>query len=223
VTPPSSPTTAKTRRYSSTRRARQAAQTRADVLLAAIRLFGRSGWTGTTLAAIAAEAGVAVETIYASFTSKKELLRAAMDMAIVGDAQPVPLIQREEFQQLRQLPAAQRLPAGLHLVGELFDGGHVTAVWSAMLEAAASDQEVTRWCAELENGRRETLSEFLHIVLDGNVTEPMLDVLWVLISPDAYTRLTTRRGWSRSRWVETMTEVIRQLVTSSHDSRSGER
>ena len=56
MTSPSSPATANTRRYSSTRRARQAAQTRADVLLAAVRLFGRSGWACTTLAAIAAEA-----------------------------------------------------------------------------------------------------------------------------------------------------------------------
>jgi AcrR family transcriptional regulator len=213
MTPPSSPAASSTRRYSSTRRARQAAQTRADVLLAAARLFARSGWTGTTLAAIAAEAGVAVETIYTGFSSKKELLRAAMDVAMVGDAQPVPLIQRDQFQQLRQLPAARRLPAGLHLIGELFDGGDVTGVWSAMLEAAASDEEVAGWCAELEKGRRETLSEFLQIVLDRTVPGPLLDVLWVLIGPDAYTRLATQRGWNRSMWVDTMIEVIRQLAS----------
>jgi Bacterial regulatory proteins, tetR family len=40
---------------------------------------------GTTLAGIAAEAGVAVETIYTGFASKKALLLEAMNVAIVGD------------------------------------------------------------------------------------------------------------------------------------------
>ena len=49
---------------------------------------------------------MAAETIYTGFSSTKALLRAAMDVAIVGDAQPVPLIEREEFQQLDSVLAA---------------------------------------------------------------------------------------------------------------------
>lgn len=208
----SSPATATTRRYSSTRRARQAAQTRTDVLLAAVRLFGRSGWAGTTLAAIAAEAGVAVETIYTGFSSKKALLRAAMDVAIVGDAEPVPLMERGEVQQLRHLPAAHRLPTVMRLAGQMYSD-RVTGVWSAMLEAAASDEEVAAWCAEYEKRRRETLREFLQIALGRTVEGPLLDAIWVLTSPDAYTRLATQRGWSRRMWQDTMTEVIHRLAT----------
>ncbi|HEY7007461.1 MAG TPA: TetR family transcriptional regulator, partial [Jatrophihabitantaceae bacterium] len=74
-----------TRTYSSDRRRRQAEQTRADVLRAAVTLFSTSGWSATTLAAIAAEAGVAVETVYSGFGSKKNLLREAIDVSIVGD------------------------------------------------------------------------------------------------------------------------------------------
>jgi AcrR family transcriptional regulator len=212
MTSSSLPASSGTRRYSSARRARQAEQTRTDVLLAAVRLFGQSGWAGTTLAAIAAEAGVSVETIYAGFGTKKALLRAAMDVAIVGDAQPVPLMERDEFRQLRQLPATQRLTAGLHVVGELFDGEWMAGVWSAMLEAAASDDEVADWCADLEKRRRETTSEFLEVVVGRPLPEPLLDVLWVLLSPDAYTKLITQRGWSRRAWEDAMAETIRQLA-----------
>jgi len=208
----SSSGTAKTRRYSSARRARQAEQTRTDVLLAAVRLFGQHGWAGTTLAAIAAEAGVAVETIYTGFSSKKALLLAAMDVAIVGDAQPVPLIEREEIQQLRQLPAQQRLAAGIHLIGQTYSD-RLTGVWSAMLEAAASDQQISAWCAEHEQRRRESVREFFTIILGRTAEEPMLDMLWILTSPDTYTRLTTQRGWSRSMWEDTMAEVIRRIAT----------
>ena len=57
------------RPYSSKRRAQQAAQTRQDVVDAAVGLFTTAGWTGTTLAALAGRAGVAVETVYAGFGS----------------------------------------------------------------------------------------------------------------------------------------------------------
>jgi AcrR family transcriptional regulator len=207
----SSPATASTRRYTSARRARQAAQTRADVLLAAVRLFGQNGWAGTTLAAIAAEAGVAVETIYTGFSSKKALLRAAMDVAIVGDAEPVPWLEREEIRRLRQLPLEERPAAGMPLVSQMYSD-RVTGVWSAMLEAAASDEEVAAWCAEIEKGRREIVREFCEIIFQRPVREQVLDALWILSSPDAYTKLTTQRGWSRSTWEDTMTEVIRRLI-----------
>ena len=219
----SSPGTAKPRRYSSARRAQQAAQTRNDVLLAAIRLFGANGWAGTTLAVIAAEAGVAVETIYTGFSSKKQLLRAAMDAAIVGDAQPVPLMEREEIQHLRDLPAAQRLAAATRLISQTYSE-RLTGVWSAMLEAAASDQEIAAWCADQEQRRRETMREFFTVVLGYPAGEPLLDVLWVLTSPDAYTRLTTQRGWSRSMWEETMTDAIHRLTApASAQAESGPR
>jgi len=208
----SPPASASTRRYTSARRAKQAAQTRADVLLAAVRLFGRNGWAGTTLAAIAAEAGVAVETIYTGFSSKKALLRAAMDVAIVGDAEPVPWLEREEIRRLRQLPLEERAAAGMRLVGQMYSD-RVTGVWSAMLEAAAGDKEVAAWCAEIEKGRHETVREFCEIIFQRPVSEQVLDALWILTSPDAYTKLATQRGWSRGMWENTMTEVFRRLIT----------
>ena len=102
----------------------------------------------------------------------------------------MPLIEREEFQQLRHLPTEQRLPAGMRLVGQMYSD-RTTGVWSAMLEAVASDEEVAAWCTEHEKRRRETLREFFEIVLDRTVEEPLLDVLWILTSPGTYTKLAT--------------------------------
>ena len=91
--PAADPPAVPKRRYNSNRRAMQAAQTRGDVLAAAIRLFTAAGWAGTTISAVAAAAGVSVETVYSGFGSKKGLLRAAMDVAVVGDAEPVPFVE----------------------------------------------------------------------------------------------------------------------------------
>ncbi len=74
-----------------------AVQTRAAVVEAATALFGENGWAGTGMRDVARAVGVAVETVYSNFGSKAELLLAALDVAVVGDAQQVPLAERPEF------------------------------------------------------------------------------------------------------------------------------
>src|SRR3954453_624468 len=96
------PMATKTRNYSSSRRAAQAAQTRADIVAAAVECFGANGWGGTTMNAVAAKAGVAVEPVYAVFKNKKALLRAACDYSVVGDTEPVAYIDRPEVQELQR-------------------------------------------------------------------------------------------------------------------------
>jgi AcrR family transcriptional regulator len=64
----------KTRSYNSSRRREQAAATRRDILGAAQRLFERQGYAATTMAAIAAEAGVALKTVYLAFETKSGVL-----------------------------------------------------------------------------------------------------------------------------------------------------
>ena len=71
------------------RRARQAAATRARIIEAAGRLFAERGYGATTIDAVATEADVAVETVYARFKNKRNLLEAYLDTSIVGDAERV--------------------------------------------------------------------------------------------------------------------------------------
>src|SRR3954447_26648782 len=80
------------------RRTRRAAATRARIVEAADRLFAERGYPATTIDPVAAEADVAVETVYARFKNKRNLLGAYLDVSIVGDAEPVPLLDRPEVQ-----------------------------------------------------------------------------------------------------------------------------
>ena len=73
------------RRYDSPRRREQAAATRREILEAAQRLFERQGYAATTMAAIAAEAGVALKTVYVVFETKSGLLRALWHLLLRGD------------------------------------------------------------------------------------------------------------------------------------------
>jgi AcrR family transcriptional regulator len=72
------------RRYHSPLRADQAEQTRRKILESAFRLFADRGYAGTTIAAVAEDAGVSPETIYLSLGGKRGLLEGAIEMAITG-------------------------------------------------------------------------------------------------------------------------------------------
>lgn len=183
-----------TRNYSSERRRRQAEQTRADVLHAAIKLFSASGWSKTTLAAIAAEAGVAVETVYSGFGSKKNLLREALDVSIVGDTLPVPLAERPEYQRLGEGSRAQRARAGARLHRATMD--RVARLWQTAREAAAADPEVAAWCRDMEQTRRDQLADALQLMLGERVDGRPLDLIWGLLTPEVYLKLTDERDWT---------------------------
>src|ERR1700674_5038600 len=108
------------RRYDSALRKEQARQTRARMLDAAQRLFSERGYASTTMDAIAAEAGVAVDTVYAGFGSKRGVLSALMDVRVGGDDQPVEVLDRSgpqavrrETDQRRQVAAFARDVTGI--------------------------------------------------------------------------------------------------------------
>jgi AcrR family transcriptional regulator len=201
------------RRYRSTRRVQQAAQTRQDVLFAAVRCFAAHGWSGTTMAAIAADADVAVETIYSGFGSKKQLLRQAMDVAIAGDTEPVPVAERPEFAAMGVGTVEQRIRAGMRLQGAIHERS--AAVWLALRDAAAGDPEVAAWCRDMEESRRGELGRSLEMASGRRLEGDDLDVLWAFLGPEVYLKLVGERGWSRARYEEHMTDACLKLVAAT--------
>ena len=97
-----------TRRYDSTRRREQAAATRREILEAAQRLFERDGYVATTMAAIAAEAGVALKTVYLAFETKSGLLRALWHLRLRGDEADVPIAERQWYRDVIAEPDPER-------------------------------------------------------------------------------------------------------------------
>src|SRR3954470_15014376 len=73
------------RAYDSTRRREAAEQTRQRILAAARERFLAEGYAGTTIAAVAADAGTAAETVYANFRTKPALLEAVVRAAARGE------------------------------------------------------------------------------------------------------------------------------------------
>src|SRR4029453_6103520 len=96
------------RRYDSRGRQEQAGRSRWAMLQAARRLFLDRGYAATTMPAIAAAAGVSVQRVYKAFGNKPPPPKAVFDVAMAGDAEPVPVLQREALGRVRAEPDPYR-------------------------------------------------------------------------------------------------------------------
>ena len=96
------------RTYDASGRRARADARRRDVVQAARELFERDGFRLTTIAAVAAQAGVSPESIYKGFGSKAALAKAVFDVALAGDDDPVPVAERPALLAIREEPDVRR-------------------------------------------------------------------------------------------------------------------
>ncbi len=193
-------------RYHSPLRARQAAATRLAIITAAIELFRERGWAATTLPMIAKRAGTAVDTIYSTFGTKSELLMAAVDVAIVGDADDAAMVDRPDFALLGKGRRIERLRAGVHFTVGVYQRSVPTL--KALQEAAASDDAARARLAQYDDDRRDVTAAGVALMLGEPPTEEVVDAVWALVSPEVFTYLTEGRGWSIAQteaWLVQMT------------------
>jgi AcrR family transcriptional regulator len=196
--------------YRSPLRARQAAQTRASVLEAAARLFAERGWLATTMAAVASEAGTAVETVYAAFGSKSGLLTAAIDAAIVGDDEPVPFAARPAYAQLGVGALRDRLGAAAHVIALAHERS--IGLLRALQEATASDATARARAEKYENDRRVEIAQGLQLIVGRRVRARVVDAVWALAAPEVFTKLVGERSWSTAEYERWLVGIVEPLL-----------
>ncbi len=198
------------RRYSSSRRAQQAAETRAAVLDAARTLFGQQGWGATGMRDIARVAGVSVETVYANFGSKTQLLLEAIGVAVVGDDEPVALADRPEFAALGRGDLRERARAAARLTRAIYERTY--ALDKALDEGAHANADLAAHVRDAQRRRRENVEQAAALVTGHNVSAVECDGLWAVCSPQVYGLLTEHAGWSRQRYESWLTEAFVRLL-----------
>ena len=201
------------RRYDSSGRQQQAGQNRRAVLDAARRLFLEQGYAATTVGAIAAAAGVSVETVYKSFGNKPGLVKAVVDVAIVGDDEPVPMVERARVRQMKEESDPRRK---LDIYAEhLADSAPRRAPVELLVRAAAaSDIGAAQVWEQLEAERLTGMAYFAQDLQESGglradtSTEEARDVLWTYISADLYALLVIKRGWSPQRYARWVADAL---------------
>jgi AcrR family transcriptional regulator len=191
------------RRYDSARRQDAARRRRGAVVEAARRLFMREGFSGTTIARIAEDAGVSEETVYKAFGNKIALVRAIRDQALAGEG-PVHAERRSDRMQASQRDPRAIIQGWGVLAMEV--APRVAPVLLLVREAAASDPELARLREEMDAARLTRMAHNARTLLEGGYLREGLtldaatDVLWTYSSPELYELLVIRRGWSIGRY-----------------------
>jgi AcrR family transcriptional regulator len=181
------------------------------VLAAATSLFTDRGWSATGMRDIAREAGVAVETVYANFGSKTELLLTAIDIGVVGDAEPVPLSQRAEFAALGVGTFSDRVEAAARLLTGI--NRRTWRLRRALHEAAGSEPQLEAKLHDLEVRRRDNVRQGAEMVVGRPVEDDVLDGLWVVMGADVFALLTEIGGRSVDDYERWLVATIRRLLT----------
>ena len=202
------------------RRSDSALRTRRAIVEAAGALFVRDGYAATTIAAIAEEAGVAVQTVYAVFGNKPALMDAVIDRSIAGDDAPVVVNAREWMRVVWEGPTAEdRLRAYAGAVRRIMEGAGGVLV--ALDRAAAADPELATLAATTEERRRTGATAVIDSVREVAPLRPGLsrsdavDVLWLLNSPMVFHQMTRHARWSPARYERWLAETMRRELLAA--------
>ena len=203
------------RSYSSAKREAQARATRRSILDAAHELFVAGGYAATTIQAIAERAGVAVQTVYAVFGNKRELLRQLIESAITGDDEPVPITERPQAQAVAAEPDARRR-AELDAAMSRSITERVAPVLRVAAEAAASDPELAAMMEAVKAARRKEMVAAARMIAGpdgpGKKGEEAAATLYVLYSPQVADMLMGDYGWSAKRYERWLARMILESV-----------
>ena len=199
------------RRYHSPLRADQARQTRDRILETTFRLFSESGYAGTTIAAVAAGAGVSAETIYQSFGDKRGLLEAVIEAAIAPETDFA--AQEDEWRaKILALPSA---PERLELMVEFSCSilARTAPIHAVIRGAADKEPFAVELRSRLLEERLANQIERIRACLGSNLSEGLSlteagQRYCALTSPELYHVLTAELGWSADQHKTWLTNLL---------------
>jgi AcrR family transcriptional regulator len=206
-----------TRPYDSPARRSQAAGTQQRIVAATRELFLSRGYAATTMADVAAAAGVSVQTVYSAAGGKAGLAKRAWDVTVVGDLEAVPLRLRPEMQELMGEPdPAVILRLYARLSRQVYER---LGPLARVLRAGAAGDGSLLQLIDTTEGERLTgttaLAAHLHTMgaLRANLTpESAGQRLWALNGGEVADGLTLRCGWSLDEYEDWLAESMAHAV-----------
>ena len=191
------------RSYDASQRRARARRNHARIVESAERLFRRDGYATTTIAAIAAEADISVDTIYKSFGGKPGLIRAIRTRALEGEG-PVPAERRSDQLHERESDPRAILQGWGALSAEV--APRVSPILLLIRDAAATNPESRALLEEMDADRLRRMTQNARRLRDaghlraGITLVQAADALWTFSSPELYELLVLRRGWTPKRY-----------------------
>lgn len=205
------------RAYHSPGRQARARATRRSILAAATEQFCTLGYGGATMGAIAAAAGVSVPAVESAFGTKAALLKVAIDVAIAGDDEPVPMLERPWAAAAQAAATPQAfLSAVADIVVQAAERSDALVL--VAYEAARSDERLAPLAVQLKAQRSVTASWIVDGLAARAALRPgvdraqAIDVVWLLMDPAVFDRLTRDRAWTPQRFATWFADSALRLL-----------
>jgi AcrR family transcriptional regulator len=200
------------RQYVSSRRRASALDTRTRLAASARRLFAERGYAATTIDAIARDAGLAVQTFYATYGSKRAVLFALLDrMDQAADVSGL-------LEQLDQAEGdwSRQLLLLVDFNVRLFAGS--IDVLEVLRSAGAADPDLAAVARAGDDRRRAGQAAIVRGWAQAGALRAGLDdglaadILWGLTSPELYELFVVRQAWPAVRYASWLHDAIEQLL-----------
>lgn len=205
------------RTYNSARRQEQAQETRRKILTAARELFFENGYTGTSIENIAHAAGVAVETIYAVFGNKRSILTSLVDISIVGDDLPIPLLERPEIHAVLEL-TDQRLVLGKFSQDIYQIMQRMSPIFALLRATAKLEPDIQEYLDNLLTERRQGMRFLIENLTrigplrDNQDPNKAAVTVWAVSSAEVFHLLIVDLDWSERQYVMWLEEILTRLL-----------
>jgi AcrR family transcriptional regulator len=200
-----------------TRQQIAAEETQRVIVNAASQLFLERGYHATSISQIASEAGVAVQTIYNSIGSKREVLSRVLDFAAAGEhaPSPVPQLMREQ---------AEREPDPIRVLQQLVEFWaealpRTAPIFRVIREAAALDPDAAALDRDRAAQRLRNYASAARMIKDRGALRPSLTVdqaaaaIFAIGHPETYRTLVIDGDWDQHRWAQwAKTTLIATLI-----------
>ena len=216
--------TVKPRPYDSSRRREQARLNREAIVAAARQRFLNDGFTATTIATIAADAGATADTIYKSFGGKAGLLRAMCEDALKGEG-PIPAEQRSDAMQASETDPRRMLRGLGTLTTEV--APRIAPLLLLLSTAAEADPAMAQLRADFAAARLARMTHVAQILASKTQLRPGLsveeaaEIMWVYSSPELYGLLVLTRGWRPERYSKFVGESLVDALLGGRDTDDG--
>ena len=197
----------------------QVAHTEQRILAAATELFLEGGYLATTLEAVARRAQVATRTVYLRFGTKAALFKRVVDVAIVGDTEPVDVLGRDWMQAALTAPtAAERIAASAAAGRQIMQ--RTGPLFAVAQQAAAVEPLIAGFWQQGREQSRRVHALFWTRMADDGLLDPAVDLAWlidttsILAAAETYLLVTRMTGWDLDAYERWLARTLSQLMAS---------
>ena len=207
------------RSYDASRRREAAHCGRTRILEVAQALFLRDGYAATTVAAVAAAAGVSVETIYKTFRGKPGLIRTIQRKGLEGAA-AVSAPDRSDQLSASDLAPRVILRHWAELTGEVMP--RVAPINLLVRAAASADPDMGELLAEITDQRLQRMRHNASRLTERGELRPGVtvdvarDIMFAYTAPELYEILVIQQHWSIERYIDFIDRGLAVELLDNH-------